>query len=120
MTPRTILPDVRNEGFEGPSKRVLISSANSLAGDGWRDVASAAELVLPGTCVMSNDQGSVRCLRRNIWVLEISSTVPSPRMLTNGLCSVTTSSSLHPSVNLKYLDCSSPQATARASPSIGA
>ena len=69
---------------------------------------------------MSNDQGSVRCLGRNIWVLEISANVMSPRILTNGLWSVTTSSSLQLSVNLKYLHCSSPQAMARASPSIGA
>ena len=67
---------------------------------------------------MSNDQGSVRCLRRYIRVLEISSNVRSPRILTNGLWSVTTSRSLHP--NAKYLDCSSPQATTRVSPSIGA
>ena len=102
-----------------PSEAIdSLSSANSLAGDEWRDVASAAELVLPGRCAMSNDHGSVRCLRRNIRVLEISSNVRSPMILTNGLWSVTTSRSLHPCE--KYLDCSSPQATARASPSIGA
>ena len=96
----------------------LLSSANSLTDDGWRDVASAAKLVLPGRCAMSNDHGSVRCLWRNIRVLEISSNVRSPRILTKGLWSVTTSRSLHPCV--KYLDSSSPQATARVSPSIGA
>ena len=83
-----------------------------------RWLVTGGELVLPGRCAMSNDHGSVRCLRRNIRVLEISSNVRSPRILTNGLWSVTTSRSLHPCV--KYLNCSSPQATARASPSIGA
>ena len=38
----------------------LLSSANSLAGDGGRDVASVAELVWLGRCVMSNEQGTVR------------------------------------------------------------
>ena len=59
---------------------------------------------------MSNDQVRVRCLSRNIRMLEISSNVRSPRMLTNGVWSVTANRSLHPCV--KYLDSSSPQATA--------
>ena len=53
------------------------------------------------SCAMSNDQVRVRCLRRNIRMLEISSNVRD---------SVTANRSLHPCV--KYLDSSSPQATA--------
>ena len=87
-------------------------------GDGWRDVASAALFDLPGRWAIVKYHGRVRCFNRNRRVLWISSSIRSPRIFVRGLWSVTTRRSSHPSV--KYLVCSRPQATAKASPSIGA
>ena len=44
-------------------------------GAGWRDVASAAELVLPGMCRTRKCHGRVRCFKRKSHVLCISSKV---------------------------------------------
>ena len=88
------------------------------AGDMCRETASAADFVEPGRWAIWKRQGRVRCLRRNRRVLLISSRVLSPRILTSGLWSVITNRSSQPWVKNRV--CSRPQATARASPSIGA
>ena len=75
-----------------------------------RDAASAAVLVDPGKCAMSKRHIRVRCFNRKSRVLPISSRVRSPKIFVSGLWSVTTTKLSQPCV--KYLVCSSPQATA--------
>ena len=58
---------------------VTVSEDISELGEGYRDAASAARLVLPGKCSIRKYQGRVRCLRRKDLVLDISSRVRSPK-----------------------------------------
>lgn len=65
-------------------------------GEGFLNAASAAWLLRPGKCLMSNRHGRVRCFRRNKRELGISSRVRSPKIFIKGLWSVTMTRLSHP------------------------
>jgi len=69
----------------GSTMSETVNPNSSPAGVGWHDVASAAWLLFPRRWTISNAQGRVRCLRRKRRVLEISSSVRSPKIFTKGL-----------------------------------
>ena len=104
------------ESIESRSTPEMVAKTFYVAG--CRDAASAEVLVNPGKCAMSKRHIRVRCFNWKSRVLLISSRVRSPKIFVSGLWSVTTTKLSQPCV--KYLVCSSPQATARGSPSIGA
>ena len=84
---------------------------------GWLDAVSDAGINFPETYIFLKRHANVRWLRQKILALVISSNDQSPNILTNGLWSVATIKSSHPSA--KFFLSSKVQATAKASPSIG-
>jgi len=63
---------------------ISLHGASSETLVGWRDVASAARLTLPGRCIIRKFHGKVLCFDLNKRAFAISSSVLSPNNFVRG------------------------------------